>query len=128
MYKEMMYIHVYPSTYDIRVQMTFHNHVLVNTQDGNYKLICLKILSRPTLVKHPPSWCGFPPLKKSVFSGSTKSPVTSMASVERWTPPSVTSYFRSLVTPISPPSITPSGGTVPSPQPASPATYMATTP
>ena len=41
----MICIYIYPSTYDICVQMTFPKNVLVHIWDGNYELICQKGVS-----------------------------------------------------------------------------------
>ena len=37
-----IYINIYPSTYDVHVQMIFPNHVLLHIQYDNEELICLK--------------------------------------------------------------------------------------
>ena len=39
-----MYIHIYPSTYNLCVQMIFTNNVLVNTWNGNYKPNSMKFV------------------------------------------------------------------------------------
>ena len=44
-HKNMIYYHIYPSTYNVRVQMLLHKCVLVLIWDENYDLIVLSYVS-----------------------------------------------------------------------------------
>ena len=45
MHKKKIYSHIYPSTYDVRVHMLLHKHVLVHIRDDNDELILLPYVS-----------------------------------------------------------------------------------